>query len=74
MSVEIIIPIATVIVLLLLFTWLLQVLKSSVKTLLTIAAILILLQIAFGISSEQIIQETLQIIDRIEQAVFNQTF
>lgn len=71
MSVEIIIPIAAVIVLLLLFTWLLQVLKSSVKTLLTIAAILILLQIAFGISSEQIIQETLQIIDRIEQAVFN---
>ena len=71
MSVEIIIPIAAVIILLLLFTWLLQVLKSSVKTLLTIAAILILLQIAFGISSEQIIQETLQIFNRIEQAVFN---
>ena len=72
MSVEIIIPIAAVIVLLLLFAWSLQVLKSSVKTLLIIAAILIVLQVAFGINSDQIIQEVVRLIEQIKQAVFQQ--
>lgn len=74
MSVEIIIPIAAVIVLILIFTWLLNVLKASVKTMLAIAAILIVLQLAFGISSEQIIQQVLQIVSQIEQAIINATF
>lgn len=72
MSVEIIIPIAAVIVLLLIFAWSLQVLKSSVKTLLIIAAILIVLQVAFGINSDQIIQEVVRLIEQIKQAVFQQ--
>ena len=72
MSVEIIIPIAAVIVLLLILAWLFKVLKASVKTILTIAAILIVLQVAFGINSQELIQEILQIIDRLLQFISNQ--
>ena len=71
MSVEIIVPIAAVVVLLLLFAWLLKVFQSSIKTLLAIAAILIVLQVGFGISSTQIIQEIVQIIEQIERTIFN---
>jgi hypothetical protein len=70
MSLEIIIPIATAIILLLLFTWLLNVLKSTIKTVLIVAAILIVLQIIFGINSEQIIQATLQTLERIQKFIF----
>ena len=69
MSVEIIIPIAAVILLLLIFAWSLQVLKASIKTILAIAAILIALQIVFGISSEEIVQEVVQIIEQIKEIV-----
>lgn len=65
MSVEIIIPIAAVVVLLLIVTWLFTVLKTSIKTMLSIAAILIVLQIAFGIDSRQFAREILQIIAHI---------
>ena len=69
MSVEIIIPIAAVILLLLIFAWSLQVFKASIKTILAIAAILIALQIVFGISSEEIVQEVVQIIEQIKEIV-----
>ena len=69
MSVERIIPIAAVILLLLIFAWSLQVLKASIKTILAIAAILIALQIVFGISSEEIVQEVVQIIEQIKEIV-----
>lgn len=65
MSLEIIIPIAVGIILLLLFIWLVTLLKSTVKTVLAIAAILILLQVAFDINSEQIIQQVVQILEGI---------
>ncbi|MDJ0567653.1 MAG: hypothetical protein QNJ53_01275 [Pleurocapsa sp. MO_192.B19] len=67
MSVEIIIPLAAVIILCLLFTWLIKVFKASIKTILTIGAICILLQITLGISSEQIIQEVIRMVNNIEQ-------
>lgn len=70
MSLEIIIPLAAAIILLLLFTWLLNVLKSTIKTVLIIAAILIVLQIIFGINSEQIIQRVLQIGESLQQLIF----
>ena len=71
MSVEIIIPIAAVIVLLLILAWLFRVFQASVKTLLTIAAILILLQVAFGINSQEFIQEVWQIVKQIKQAILD---
>jgi uncharacterized membrane protein len=70
MSLEIIIPLAAAIILLLLFTWLLNVLKSTIKTVLIIAAILIVLQIIFGINSEQIIQGVLQMGESLQQLIF----
>jgi hypothetical protein len=71
MSVEIIIFIAAIVVLVLILGWLFKVFQASLQTLLTIAAILIVLQIVFGINSQQFIQEFFQIIDRIWQAIFN---
>ena len=65
MSLEIIIPLAAVVILMLLFTWLVKVLQSTLKTGLVIVAILILLQIAFGINSEQIIQQVVLLIEQI---------
>jgi uncharacterized membrane protein len=70
MSLEIIIPLAAAIILLLLFTWLLNVLKSTIKTVLIIAAILIVLQIIFGINSEQIIQGVLQMGESLQKLIF----
>lgn len=69
MSMEIIIPIAAVIILWLLFTWLIKVFKASIKTLLMIVVVLVLLQIAFGINSEQIVQEIIKIGNHIEQLI-----
>jgi predicted PurR-regulated permease PerM len=70
MSLEIIIPIAAAIILYLLFTWLLTVLKSTIKTVLVIVAILILLQVTFGVNSEQIIQGIMQIVERVQKLIF----
>lgn len=69
MSVEIIIPIIAVIILWLLFTWSIKIFKASIKTLLIIVAIFLLMQIAFGISSEQIIQEVISIFNNIKQLI-----
>jgi endonuclease/exonuclease/phosphatase (EEP) superfamily protein YafD len=71
MSVEIIIFIAAIVVLLLILGWLFKVFQASVTTLLIIAAILIVLQVVFGINSQQFIQEFFQIINRIRQAIFS---
>lgn len=69
MSVEIIIPIIAVIILWLLFTWSIKIFKASIKTLLIIVAIFLLMQIAFGISSEQIVQEVISIFNNIKQLI-----
>ena len=71
MSTEIIIPIAALVIILLIIAWLFKVIKASIKTILTIAAILIGLQLAFGINSKQLIQEVLQIVERLPQFIFN---
>ena len=69
MSVEIIIPIAAVVVLLLILAWLFKILKASIKTMLIIAAILIILQVAFGINSQEFLQEVMEIVERLYQVV-----
>lgn len=69
MSLEIIIPIAAAIILFLLFTWLIKVFQSTIKTVLIILAILILLQVAFGVDSQEIIQEIIQIVKRLQQLI-----
>ena len=69
MSLEIIIPIAAAIVLIMLFSWSIAVFKLTVKTLLPVVAILLLLQVGLGIDSRDIIQEMVQIVKSIQQLI-----
>ena len=71
MSLEIIIPIAAAIILLMLFSWSIKVFKITVQALLPIVAILLLLQIGFGVSSQEIIQESIRIVKDIQQLVLD---
>lgn len=71
MSLEFIIPIATVVILILSFAWLIKVVQSTVKTALIIVAILILLQIGFGINSDQIIEQAIQLLKQIQDFIIN---
>jgi len=73
MSLEIIIPIAAVIILFLLLTWIIKVFKITIKTVLIVVAILILLQIIFGINSQEVIQEVLNIVEQIKQLISQQS-
>ncbi|OKH19803.1 hypothetical protein [[Limnothrix rosea] IAM M-220] len=57
MPVEIIVIVAAVIVSWLVFTAFVNIVKTSIKTALTIAAIALILQIAFGIRSDQIAEQ-----------------
>jgi heme A synthase len=69
MSIEIIISIAAVIILWLLFTWSIKVFQATIKTLLVILAIFFLVQIVFGIDSQQIIQEVIRIVNYLERLI-----
>ena len=66
---EIIIPIAAVLILWLLLTWSIKVFKASITTFLAIAAIVFLLQIVFNISSEQIFQELISLVERLKKLI-----
>ena len=69
MSLEIIISIAAVIILFMLFSWSIKVFKITLQALLPIVAILLLLQIGFGVSSQEIIQESIRIVKEIQQLI-----
>ena len=69
MPLEIIISLAAVIILLLLFSLSIKVLKSSIKTLLIIAAILFMLQIYLGVSSQEILDEIVGIVTTVRQFI-----
>lgn len=71
MSLEIIIPIAAIIVLLMLLSWSIQVFKLTIKTLLPIVAIFLLLQIGLGFSAREIINGTIQTFQSIWQLIDN---
>lgn len=71
MSLEIIIPIAAVVILLLLVTWLIKVFQVTIKTVLIVMAILLLLQVALGVNSQEVIQEIINVVQRIQQFVLS---
>ncbi|MEM8674633.1 MAG: hypothetical protein AAGF83_12270 [Cyanobacteria bacterium P01_G01_bin.67] len=71
MPLEVIIPIAAAIILLLLLIWIIKVFKITIKTGVIVVLILILLQIIFGVNSQDIIQEILIIIERIRQLILD---
>lgn len=67
MSVDLIVIIAAVIIAWLIFTWLLQVLKASISTALTIAFIALILQIFLGIGFEEVWQKLAQFAETVQQ-------
>lgn len=71
MSLEIIISIAAAIILLMLFSWSIKVFKITLQALLPIVAILLLLQIGFGVSFQEIIQESVRIVKEIQQLILD---
>ena len=70
-SPDLIIAIASIVIIWLLFTWSIQVLKVSIRTALTVGAIILILQIAFGIRSEEIWLKITEIVENIQQYVSN---
>ena len=73
MPLEIIISIAAVVILLLLFSLSIKILKSSIKTLLVIVAIFFLLQIALGVSLQEILNEIVRIVTIVRQFITDNT-
>ena len=71
MSVELIAIIAGVIITWLLFTWFIKVFQTSIKTALTIAFILLCLQMFFGIRSEQVWQELRTLLQELLMRLLN---
>ena len=57
MPVELIVLIAALIVTFLVFTWLIKVVKATIQTALTIAIIVLILQLIFGIGPTQLWQK-----------------
>ncbi|MGB2924251.1 MAG: hypothetical protein WBB82_03035 [Limnothrix sp.] len=67
MPVEIIVIIAALIISWLVFTAFINIVKTSVKTAVTIAFVVLVLQIAFGIGSEAVTEQIIEIPQTIWQ-------
>ena len=67
MPVDLIVIIAAVVVAWLIFTWLIRVLKASISTALSIAIIVLILQIFLGIGFEEVWQKLIQFAQTIEE-------
>lgn len=61
MPIELIVLIAALIVTFLVFTWLIKVVKATVQTALTIALLVLILQIIFGIGPSQLWQKIIEL-------------
>ena len=57
MPIELIVLIAALMVTFLVFTWLIKVVKATIQTALTIALLVLILQIVFGIGPSQVWQK-----------------
>jgi hypothetical protein len=67
MPLQLIVSIAAIVIAWLVFTWLVKVLKASLATALSIAAIVLGLQLWFGVAPEQLKQEVLNLPQTIFQ-------
>ncbi|AFY37747.1 hypothetical protein Lepto7376_1398 [[Leptolyngbya] sp. PCC 7376] len=61
MPIEVVVIIAAVIISWLIFTAFVNIVKTSIKTAVTIAAIALILQISFGIRSEQLVEQLISL-------------
>lgn len=69
MPLELIISVAALIVAGLVFTWLLKVVKATLSTAISIAIIVLILQLAFGIGPQKLGQQIIQIPQAVWQKV-----
>ncbi len=67
MPVELIVIIAAIIIAWVIFTWLIKVIKASITTAVTIAAIALILQIFLGIGYEEVGRELIKLLQTIWQ-------
>lgn len=58
---NLILLVAAAIVAMLVFTWMLKVVKATIGTAITIAIIVLVLQLAFGIGPDRLVQQVVQI-------------
>ncbi len=61
MTIELIILLASLLVAWLVFTWAVQVLKASISTAVAIAAIVLILQLVFGIGTQELLDHLIQL-------------
>jgi len=61
MPIELIVLIAALIVTFLVFTWLIKVVKATVQTAITIALLVLILQLVFGIGPSQLWQKIIEL-------------
>jgi predicted PurR-regulated permease PerM len=64
---ELIILIASLLVSWLVFTWLVKVLKASIGTAISIAIVVLILQLAFGIGPQELWQQIINLPQTIQQ-------
>ena len=69
MSIEVIILLASLLVSWLVFGWIVKVLKASIGTAIAIAAIVLILQLAFGIGPNQLWQHIIHLPQTLWQVV-----
>ncbi|WP_107669281.1 hypothetical protein [Cyanothece sp. BG0011] len=71
MPINLILFVAALLVSWLVFRWLFTVIKSTATTAITIAVIILLLQVGFGIDSQDLLREMINLPQRV-QNLFNQ--
>ena len=68
-AMNLVLLIAAIVVSVLVFTWVLKVLKATLSTAITIAAIVLILQLVFGIGPSQLWQQVSQVPQYLWQLV-----
>ena len=72
MLVQLVLLIAALVVAWLVFTWLVNVVKTTVKTAIIVAAIVLILQVAFGIAPKELIDQIILLPQTVWQFVQEQ--
>lgn len=67
---NLILIVAAIAISVLVFTWLIKVVKATVTTALVIAAIVLILQFVFGIGADKILDQTIQLVQYLWQMIF----
>jgi hypothetical protein len=67
---NLILVVAAIVISVLVFTWLIKVVKATLSTALLIAAIVLVLQFVFGIGADRLLQQLWQLGEYLWQLVF----